>query len=164
MNQLVFACLVSSDITSLTCQPLCRTMLQNKERAQVIFTGMGIISPAAGEFLCPVCRRVANCLLPFVPDDSFAHSPPPAQHAAGSAMSQPAESSAQQAGQAAPQLQLSSSAGGTAAVDAAGRVSSGPAEEPWELPALVSHAVDLVMRNAPMHFSATANTGECYCP
>lgn len=32
-----------------------------------MYTGVGIIGPWAGEYLCPVCRRLANTLLPIIP-------------------------------------------------------------------------------------------------
>ena len=78
-----------------------RATLRNRDRAQQVYTGMGIIGPWAREFLCPVCRRVANVLLPIVHDEQTPIDPssqasaqsasaaeqeaetPPEQHAEG---------------------------------------------------------------------------------
>lgn len=43
-----------------------RGQLRRKERNSEQFTGMSQIAPKESEFLCPVCRRVANCILPIV--------------------------------------------------------------------------------------------------
>ena len=31
------------------------------------FEGEGVVKPQRGEFLCPVCRRIANSLMPLAP-------------------------------------------------------------------------------------------------
>ncbi|GMH23083.1 hypothetical protein Nepgr_024926 [Nepenthes gracilis] len=49
-----------------------RYLLSLKERhiRRTVFEGGHIIDPDQGEFLCPVCRRLANSILPAVPRDS----------------------------------------------------------------------------------------------
>ena len=42
----------------------CRVDLQRRELEGDTFTGDGMVSPADEEFLCPVCRRLGNTLLP----------------------------------------------------------------------------------------------------
>ncbi|XP_027353527.1 E3 ubiquitin-protein ligase PRT6 isoform X2 [Abrus precatorius] len=42
-----------------------------KERSvrRIVFEGGHIVDPDQGEFLCPVCRRLVNCVLPTVPGE-----------------------------------------------------------------------------------------------
>ncbi|KAG5009802.1 E3 ubiquitin-protein ligase PRT6 [Glycine soja] len=42
-----------------------------KERSvrRIVFEGGHIVDPDQGEFLCPVCRRLANCVLPTLPGE-----------------------------------------------------------------------------------------------
>ena len=43
--------------------------LLRRVAAQESFEGEGLVRPQRGEFLCPVCRGVANCMLPVAPQD-----------------------------------------------------------------------------------------------
>ncbi|CAK9185301.1 unnamed protein product [Ilex paraguariensis] len=49
-----------------------RYLLSLKERfsRRIVFEGGHIVDPDQGEFLCPVCRGFANCVLPALPGDS----------------------------------------------------------------------------------------------
>ncbi|XP_020524000.1 E3 ubiquitin-protein ligase PRT6 isoform X2 [Amborella trichopoda] len=46
----------------------CRDRYLQSLRQRIIFEGVHIVDPDQGEFLCPVCRRLANSVLPVVPD------------------------------------------------------------------------------------------------
>ena len=50
---------------SRTCTRLCRADLQEREFRGDTFTGEGEVSPGEDEYLCPVCRRLGNTLLPL---------------------------------------------------------------------------------------------------
>ena len=39
------------------------------------FQGEDLIVLEKGEFLCPLCRRIGNCLIPIVPDSTFSFPP-----------------------------------------------------------------------------------------
>jgi len=41
------------------------------------FEGEGLVKPQRGEFVCPVCRRAANALMPLAPCEPCDASPPP---------------------------------------------------------------------------------------
>lgn len=55
----------------------CRDQLREKEDIGHIYQGIGVISAEAGEFMCPVCRRLANTLLPAVLLEPVARPPTP---------------------------------------------------------------------------------------
>ncbi|KAL2336616.1 hypothetical protein Fmac_011062 [Flemingia macrophylla] len=48
-----------------------RYLCSLKERSvrRIVFEGGHIVDPEQGEFLCPVCRRLANCVLPTLPGE-----------------------------------------------------------------------------------------------
>ncbi|XP_020227351.1 E3 ubiquitin-protein ligase PRT6 isoform X1 [Cajanus cajan] len=48
-----------------------RYLYSLKERSvrRIVFEGGHIVDPDQGEFLCPVCRRLANCVLPTLPGE-----------------------------------------------------------------------------------------------
>ncbi|KAH9325221.1 hypothetical protein KI387_005399, partial [Taxus chinensis] len=42
--------------------------LRQRYNSRIIFEGVQIVDPSQGEFLCPVCRRLANSVFPVLPD------------------------------------------------------------------------------------------------
>ncbi|XP_023528608.1 E3 ubiquitin-protein ligase PRT6 [Cucurbita pepo subsp. pepo] len=44
--------------------------LKERFARRIVFEGGHIVDPEQGEFLCPVCRRLANCTLPAYPRES----------------------------------------------------------------------------------------------
>ncbi|XP_052173554.1 E3 ubiquitin-protein ligase PRT6 [Diospyros lotus] len=45
--------------------------LRERYSRRIVFEGGHIVDPDQGEFLCPVCRGLANSVLPTIPGDSF---------------------------------------------------------------------------------------------
>nr|XP_007140317.1 hypothetical protein PHAVU_008G102100g [Phaseolus vulgaris]ESW12311.1 hypothetical protein PHAVU_008G102100g [Phaseolus vulgaris] len=43
--------------------------LRERSVRRIVFEGGHIVDPDQGEFLCPVCRRLANCVLPTLPGE-----------------------------------------------------------------------------------------------
>eukprot|EP00899_Mesostigma_viride_P015866 jgi/Mesvir1/24280/Mv10978-RA.1 len=44
------------------------TSLVQRHSQNELYQGANVINLEAGEFLCPLCRRIANCLLPAIPE------------------------------------------------------------------------------------------------
>ncbi|KAF9619779.1 hypothetical protein IFM89_009301 [Coptis chinensis] len=54
----------------LECRDRYISSLRERYNRRIGFEGVHVVDPDKGEFLCPVCRRLANAVLPTVPGDS----------------------------------------------------------------------------------------------
>eukprot|EP00250_Pteridium_aquilinum_P003618 c13921_g1_i1 orf=503-7018(-) len=48
--------------------------LLQRYHSRTLFEGLQIVDPNQGEFLCPVCRRLANSVLPYISETSSPHA------------------------------------------------------------------------------------------